>query len=496
MSSSSVAYEEQDAAASVSVADAAAAASAAALPWARLLPTERAELLEAVADAIDARTDELVAIAEEETHLATGRLQGEVARTTSQLRLFGQVLRDGAYLEATVDHADSSMTPPRPDLRRQLVPIGPVAVFTASNFPFAFSVAGGDTASALAAGCPVVVKAHSGHLRLSRRTARVVQEALRDAGAPEGTLTHVEGRDAGKELVTHPAIRAVGFTGSLSGGRALFDLAVSREDPIPFYGELSALNPVVVTPGAVSARAQSIAEGLTQSFTLGVGQFCTKPGVVFVPADGDLTDELRETVAGTQAAPMLMERMVDSFQEGVEALSAVDGVEIVAKSPDEPAAGCSAPLVLATDVGMIKQRPDLLLEEKFGPAAVLVRYRSREELLEGLEQMPGSLTASLHAEQSELNDLSDVLERLEALAGRLIFDGWPTGVAVTWAMQHGGPWPSTTNALHTSVGTTASRRFMRPVSWQNAHPDVLPPALREDNPLGVPRRVDGELQLP
>ena len=494
MSSSSIAPHEHDAGVSVSVAEATAAAASAAVPFASLLPAERAKLLEAAAAGIDAHSEELVALAEEETHLGEARLKGEVTRTTNQLRLFGEVLRDGAYLEATVDHADSSLTPPRPDLRRQLVPLGPVGVFTASNFPFAFSVAGGDTASALAAGCPVVVKAHSGHLRLSRRTAAVVQQALEEAGAPEGTLTHVEGREAGKELVAHPVIRAVGFTGSVGGGRALFDLAVAREDPIPFYGELSALNPVVVSAGAATTRAADIAAGLTQSFTMGVGQFCTKPGVVFVPAEHDLADELRETVGATSAAPMLMDRMVDSFQSGIEHAAAADGVEVVAQSADEPPAGCAAPLVLATDAAQLARQREHLLEEHFGPAVVVVRYRSQEELLDALGEMPGSLTASLHAEPSEFDDLAPVVDRLESLAGRVIFDGWPTGVAVTWAMQHGGPWPATTNPLHTSVGTTAMRRFLRPVSWQNAPEQVLPPALREDNPLGLPRRVDGELR--
>ncbi|WP_159605116.1 aldehyde dehydrogenase family protein, partial [Agromyces humi] len=246
--------------------------------------TDRAAWLTAVADALEAASDELIPLADEESHLGAPRLTGELARTTSQLRLFASAVLEGSYLEATIDHPDATTIPPRPDLRRMLRPLGPVAVFSASNFPFAFSVAGGDTASALAAGCPVIVKGHSAHPRLSRRTAEIVAAALAAAGAPEGVFGHVVGRDAGVKLVQHPEVRAVGFTGSLHGGRALFDLASSRPDPIPFYGELSAVNPVLITAAAIDARSEELASGLAASFTLGAGQFCTNPGVVFVPA--------------------------------------------------------------------------------------------------------------------------------------------------------------------------------------------------------------------
>jgi NADP-dependent aldehyde dehydrogenase len=282
---------------------------------------ERAAWLRAAADALDAARDELVAIADEETHLGTTRLNGEVARTIAQLRLFADAVLEGSYLEATIDRPDPTTTPPRPDLRRMLRPLGPVAVFGASNFPFAFSVAGGDTASALAAGCPVIVKGHSAHARLSRRTAEVVTDALLAAGAPVGIFGHVEGRETGVALVQHPEIRAVGFTGSLHGGRHLFDLAQQRPDPIPFYGELSAVNPVLITPAAIEARADELAAGLAGSFTLGAGQFCTNPGVVLVPAGSGFAERVGAAVAATSAAPMLTDGIAAAFAEGVGGLA-------------------------------------------------------------------------------------------------------------------------------------------------------------------------------
>ena len=480
---------------SISVDEAVAAASRASRTLGRMLPEARAIILETVAGALDDHADELIEIADEETSLGETRLRGEVARTSGQLRLFASVLRDGAYLEAVIDHADPTSAPPKPDLRRQLVPLGPVAVFTASNFPFAFSVLGGDTASALAAGCPVVVKAHSGHLRLSRRTAQIAQDALAATDAPEGTLTHVEGRESGRQLVTEPAITAVGFTGSLGGGRALFDLAVGRPDPIPFYGELSSLNPVVISEGAARGRPEELAEGLAGSFTLGVGQFCTKPGVVFVPQENDLISELETAVAATSPAPMLMPRLLEAFAGGIDELTGTPGVHVaIPARPDAPE-GCASAQVYVTTTATVIDHPEATLDEQFGPAVLLVRYSSQEELQAALDVLPGSLTAAIHADAAEFDGLASVIERLQDLSGRLIFDGWPTGVAVNWAMQHGGPWPSTTSSLHTSVGATAIRRFLRPISFQNAAQELLPPALRDDNPLAIPRRIDGALTL-
>ncbi|MFF1382080.1 aldehyde dehydrogenase (NADP(+)) [Arthrobacter sp. NPDC058288] len=477
-----------------------AAATWAAKTAAAASDVERAGWLNAVADALDANVTELVAIADEETRLGAVRLTGEVARTTGQLRLFARVITEGSYLEAVIDHAEPSSTPPKPDLRRLLKPVGPVAVFSASNFPFAFSVAGGDTASALAVGCSVIVKAHSGHLRLSERTAEIVTEALAAAGAPDGLFALVSGRDAGTALVQDPAIKAVGFTGSIPGGRALFDLAVSRPEPIPFYGELGSLNPVVITAAALQERAGELAAGLAGSFTLGAGQFCTKPGLVFIPAGTDFPALLAEAANDKGAAPMLTERIADAYPDGLRAVAALTdasgrpAVQVVSGSVDQDtAANGAAPVIFRTAAATVLERPAELLEECFGPTTLLIEYSGRYELAEALALVPGSLTATVHAQPGE--DVSGLVEQLSGLAGRVLFDGWPTGVAVNWAQQHGGPYPATTS-LFTSVGATAVRRFQRPVAYQDAPEAVLHPALREANPLGIPRRVDGVLVLP
>ncbi|MGN7200660.1 aldehyde dehydrogenase (NADP(+)) [Arthrobacter sp. SAFR-044] len=480
--------------ATLSLTELTAAATAAAKISAAASDAERAGWLNAVADALDADAAELVDIADTETSLGAPRLTGEVARTTGQLRLFARVITEGSYLEAIIDHADPAATPPRPDLRRILRPIGPVAVFSASNFPFAFSVAGGDTASALAVGCSVIVKAHSGHVRLSERTAEIMAEALRAAGAPEGLFALVKGREVGTALVQDPAIKAVGFTGSIPGGRALFDLATSRPDPIPFYGELGSLNPVVITAAALKARPAELAAGLAGSFTLGAGQFCTKPGLVFIPAGTDFAAEVAAASKDKPALGMLTTRIAEAYPDGLRSFAAVDGVDVVGGSVDQDAvANGAAPVVFSTSVAKVLGRPEQLLEECFGPTTILIEYADQDELAAVLAKVPGSLTATLHSEPGE--DITGLVDQLSGLAGRVLFEGWPTGVAVNWAQQHGGPYPATTS-LFTSVGATAVRRFQRPVAYQDAPESVLHPALREDNPLGIPRRVDGELRLP
>ncbi|WP_194396601.1 aldehyde dehydrogenase (NADP(+)) [Microbacterium atlanticum] len=473
--------------------DALASAAAAAAPvWRAADAATRASWLRAAADALDAHVDELVAVADEETRLGETRLRGEVGRTTGQLRLFATVVEEGSYLELTVDDADPSAVPPRPELRRLLVGVGPVAVFSASNFPFAFSVAGGDTSSALAAGNPVIVKAHSGHPRLSQRTAEIVAGALVDAGAPEGSLALVTGREAGNVLVQHPLIRAAGFTGSLGGGRALFDLAAGRPDPIPFYGELGSLNPVVITRAAVAARGEILAQGLVGSFTLGVGQFCTKPGVVFVPEGAGFEGLVAGFATGAAGGPLLTDRITEAFPSGIEHLESDPSVAVVAQGlPAEP--GSARPVVLSTDAASVAARPDTLLEECFGPVTLLARYSSAEELHAALQAVPGSLTATLHAEASD--DVTAVVEVLARKAGRVLFSGWPTGVAVTWSQQHGGPWPATTS-LHTSVGATAIRRFLRPVVYQDAPAALLPDVLRDESLAALPHRRNGVLRVP
>ncbi|MCV2487792.1 aldehyde dehydrogenase (NADP(+)) [Geodermatophilus sp. YIM 151500] len=453
----------------------------------------RAALLRALADALEGRRDDVVAVADRETALGATRLNGELTRTRFQLRLFAEVLEEGGYLEAALDPAGDTPMGPRPDLRRMLVPIGPVAVFGASNFPLAFSVPGGDTASALAAGCPVVVKAHGSHPATSQLVFEVLEQAARKAGAPEGTLGLVHGVQGGADLMAHPAIRAVGFTGSVGGGRALLQIIESRPDPIPFFGELSSLNPVVVTPQAAAERAADIATGLVGSFTLGAGQFCTKPGLAFVPsgADGDaLVDAMATAVGRLPAQVLLNEGIAAAYARISGELARQRAVRPVARGADPAGAGFEAvPLLLTTDAADL---PDAVTEECFGPVAVVARYDGEAGLSAALERMPSSLTATVLRGDGETALPLAVSQQLRGRAGRLVYDAYPTGVAVSWAQHHGGPWPST-NSQHTSVGTTAVRRFLRPVAWQNAPQEVLPEELT-DGFTGIPRRVDGVLR--
>jgi NADP-dependent aldehyde dehydrogenase len=449
----------------------------------------RAALLDDIAERLDQRRDDLVATAMSETGLPRPRLEGEVGRTTFQLRLFAEAVREGGFLEVAIDHSGDTPLGPAPDVRRMLVPLGPVAVFGASNFPLAFSVPGGDTASALAAGCPVVVKAHEAHPLTSQLAYGVMREAVEAAGLPAGLVGIVHGRAAGAALVVHPLVRAVGFTGSPAGGRALLDLVGSRPDPIPFYGELGSLNPLIVTPGAAAARGDAIAAGLATSVTGSAGQLCTKPGLVFVPtgeAGDDLVARLSGALTEAPAQPLLSTGIATAYRDTVDRLSAAAPAVL----PDDRDAGGPAwavPVLLATD------RTELadVLEECFGPAAVVVRYDDEANLATALAQVPGSLTASLHAEPDELDLTGRLVDVLAPLVGRLVFNGYPTGVRVSWAQHHGGPWPAT-NTVHTSVGVTAVRRFLRPLVWQDAPETLLPEELR-DGYAEVPRRVDGRL---
>jgi len=474
----------------------ASAAGRAAPELAALTLERRAQLLRSAAAALEDARDELVELADAETGLGSTRLGGELTRTRLQLEMFADVVLEGSFLEAVIDLPDPAALPaPRPDLRRVLVPIGPVAVFSASNFPFAFSVAGGDTASAIAAGCPVVVKAHSGHPGLSVRCGQIVGAALADDGAPSGAFAVIHGTEGGRALVQHRAIAAAGFTGSLGGGRALFDLAAGRPDPIPFYGELGSLNPTVVTPGAVAARGEEIARGFVSSFTLGAGQFCTKPGLLFIPKGHGLDDALASAAAETEVGPLLNRRIRDAYVEMSETLAATPGVRsLLEPSTVEQSGFRVPPALLAVSATDLVDRASTLLEECFGPAALIIEYGSTDELDAALDAVPGSLTATLHADpDTEPELVRSLLDRFSAGAGRVIWAGWPTGVAVTWAQHHGGPWPATTSSVHTSVGVTAVRRFLRPVSYQNVPDPLLPDTLRDANPLGLPRRVNGVL---
>ena len=459
---------------------------------------QRVPLLQAAADALDAAAADAVAVADRETALGEERLRGEVARTTGQLRAFADVLDEGSYVEAVIDHARPDPAPPRPDLRRMLIPLGPVGVFSASNFPFAFSVAGGDTASALAAGCSVVVKAHPSHPETSELVFDVLSRALAEAGAPQGTLQLIQGagNQVGEALVMAPEIKAIGFTGSTRGGRALYDLAATRAEPIPVYAEMGSVNPLFVTERALRERLEQLAEGYVQSMTLGNGQFCTKPGLAFVP-EGRLGEEFVSRVAEaaerTKGVAMLNRRMRDALAQQVERTSGLPGVRKLTGGgapPSEP--GFLYPTTVMTcDAATFRRTPELC-EEHFGPFALVVTYASKSEMLELARGIQGNLTATIHAGAGEAASLPDLTDALRERAGRLLWNGYPTGVAVTHAMHHGGPYPATTISLHTSVGSTAIKRFLRPVTYQNYPTELLPPALQEANPLGILRLVDGE----
>ncbi|MGC4852812.1 aldehyde dehydrogenase family protein [Micromonospora sp. DT4] len=452
----------------------------------------RAELMDAVAASLQARRVDLVAAAEAETGLAHARLDSELTRAAVQFRMFGDVLRDGAYIEAAIDHAADTPLGPGPDVRRMLVPLGPVAVFGASNFPFAFSVAGGDTAAALAAGCPAVLKAHPSHPVTSHASAAAIFSAVRDLGGPEGVIAAVYGEQAGRSLVRHPAVRAAALTGSVNAARAIQAAIDERPDPIPLYAELSSVNPIVVLPGAAVDRAEEIAEGLFASFTASGGQLCTKPGLAFVPAGrgGDqLVDALRQRVVSSGGTILLNERIRDAFESRATEFERA-GARVSARAQVDPGTGFAvAPRLLEVELPGLTTE---IADECFGPLMVVVRYPDAAALDAALDAVPPSLTGSVHRGPEDDGDVvRRLVDVLSARAGRIVFDGYPTGVRVSWAQHHGGPWPST-NAVHTSVGATSIRRFLRPLAWQDAPAWVLPEELRDDY-TAIPRRVDGRL---
>jgi len=456
---------------------------------ARATRADRARLLRSMADALEADGEAIIAAADRETALGVPRLTGELARSSFQLRLFAEVIEDGGYLGATIDHADANAQPvARPDLRRMLVPIGPVAVYSASNFPLAFSVPGGDTASAIAAGNAVVIKAHSGHPLTSLLCAAALRRGAEDAGFPADTVALVFGFEAGRSLVQHPAIRAASFTGSVAGGRALFDLASARPEPIPFFGELGSINALVITPDALAERAAEIADGLAASFTLGLGQFCTKPGLVLVPHGTDFAAQLTAAAPATGGA-MLNERIRSGWAKSIDALGSSSQVTTLLQSAAVSLYSMSAEAVIAAGTASVA------FEECFGPSTLLVSYESDSELEAVLRLVPGSLTGTVHAgaeEGAPGTTAARALALLTERCGRVLWNQYPTGVSVTWAMQHGGPYPATTSAASTSVGAAAILRFLRAVAYQNTPAALLPVELRDDNPTAVPQRIDGQ----
>ncbi|MFC8047089.1 aldehyde dehydrogenase (NADP(+)) [Nocardia sp. NPDC057353] len=458
---------------------------------------QRAAFLEAIAAELEALGDTLVERVIAETGLPEPRVRGELGRTTGQLRLFAAVVREGSWTGARLDTPDPARSPlPKPDLRQRRVPLGPVAVFAASNFPLAFSVAGGDTASALAAGAPVVVKAHPAHPGTSELVGRAVRNAVRANDLPEGTFSLVHGGvEPGLALVRHPRIAAVGFTGSRQGGLALVAAAAARPVPIPVFAEMSSVNPVFVLPGALAERGAQLGAEFVASLTTGVGQLCTSPGLVFL-ADGPGADEFvaaaSAAVGGAAAAPMLNAGIAAAFTGGVQRLTGSAGVTVAASGAGASATCTGVPHLFVTDAERFAADP-ALRDEVFGPSSIVVRVADADRLPALAAELEGQLTATVHAAAGDRERAAALLEELELIAGRVLFDGWPTGVEVGHAIVHGGPFPATSAPATTSVGSLAIERFLRPVAYQNVPDALLADEIRAANPLGIPRRVDGSL---
>jgi NADP-dependent aldehyde dehydrogenase len=461
-------------------------------------PEKVAAFLTRVAEEISKLGDELIRRAQAETALPEARLIGERARTINQITMFADLVREGSWVDARIDRALPERKPlPKPDLRRMLIPIGPVGVFAASNFPLAFSVAGGDTISALAAGNPVILKAHPAHPGTSELTARAIESAVKAAGIPAGVFSMIQGvsHEVGLRLVRHPALKAVAFTGSLNGGRALFDAGASRPEPIPVFAEMGSTNPVFVLPGALNQRAGAIAEGLVQSVTLGVGQFCTNPGLVFGVAGAEWSAFAQKTaeLAGAFApAAMLYSGICERYQEGINRVSKLPAVHSAGKSTAEAKRGQAGAAVFAADAATFMKN-QMLQEELFGPSTLLIKCSSKAELQTIARSLPGQLTATIQATEQDLAEHQELISMLVQKVGRLLFNGFPTGVEVCPAMHHGGPYPATTAPHFTSVGTAAIQRFVRPVCFQNFPQSALPVELRNRNERKIWRMVDGKI---
>jgi alpha-ketoglutaric semialdehyde dehydrogenase len=488
---SSVSPEDVERAASI--------ASEAFSSYSRLSGRERASFLNLIASRLESIADLLVARAHNETALPEPRLKSETARTCNQLRLFASVLEEGSWVSARIDRADPQRKPlPKPDIRSLLHALGPVVVFGASNFPLAFSVAGGDTTSALAAGNPVIVKAHPAHPGTSELAGRAIRDCVREQGLPEGvfSLLFDSATEVGAKLVQHPLVKAVGFTGSIPAGRALMDLAVRRPEPIPFYGEMGSTNPVFILPGAMAARGQDIASELHGSFTLGSGQFCTKPGLVFLPQQDSSSNfllEFQDKVVHSPKYTLLTSGIRNSYQREIQNRKGRSNLALVAQGeqPASSLAFLAGVAVFQTEVSSLLSSPDLG-SEVFGPSTLLVHFSNRADLLDAARSLSGHLTATIHGTEEDLREFSDLLQILKHKVGRIVFNGYPTGVEVCHAMVHGGPYPASTDSRTTSVGSQAIFRFARPVCYQDFPDSALPAELKNSNPLGIFRMVDGE----
>ena len=475
--------------------DRAACAAAAAYPAYKALSAERrAAFLDAIADELDALDDQFVALVCRETALPAARIAGERGRTSGQMRLFATVLRRGDFYAARIDQAQPERTPlPRPDVRQYRIGLGPVAVFGASNFPLAFSTAGGDTASALAAGCPVVFKAHSGHMATAEQVADAILRAAERTGMPQGVFNMIYGAGVGEALVKHPSIQAVGFTGSLKGGRALCDMAAARPQPIPVFAEMSSINPVIILPQALQVRSATVARELAASVVQGCGQFCTNPGLVIglrSPAFSAFLEPLAGQINEHPAQTMLNAGTLRSYAKGVSQLAEHALVEHLAGLAQQGAQ--AQPQVFRADVRLLLEGDPVLQEAVFGPPTVVLAVQDAAQLDAAIQSLHGQLTATLIGEPEDLQQFGGLTPLLEQKVGRILINGYPTGVEVCDAMVHGGPYPATSDARGTSVGTLAIDRFLRPVCFQNYPDSLLPEPLKNANPLGIQRLVDGQ----
>lgn len=457
-----------------------------------------ADFLDQIAAEILNLGDALLERCHLETGLPLGRLQGERGRTMNQLKLFATVVREGSWVDARIDTAIPDRSPiPKPDIRHMQLPLGPVAVFGASNFPLAFSAAGGDTASALAAGCPVVVKGHKAHPGTAELVAGAIKKAIEKCNMPEGTfsLVHGNSRTVGEALVKHHGIKAVGFTGSFGGGKALFEYANARPEPIPVFAEMGSTNPVFILPGALKEKAEDIAAGMAGSITLGVGQFCTNPGLSFVQKSNDADffyGQLANKMGNIPAGTMLTPDMKKAFDKGVESTLGIPKVEEFAVGGAEESPNSASPRIFKTSIKNFFENP-ALSEENFGPSSVLVEATTKEQFLKAARNLEGHLTATVHGTDADLLEYKELFTVLEKKVGRIVVNGYPTGVEVCHSMVHGGPYPATTAPQSTSVGTNAMKRFVRPVCYQDYPETLLPKALQNANTLGIWRLVDGEL---
>ena len=462
--------------------------------YSKLTATKRAEFLETIANNIEALGDELLNVANKETNLPLPRLTGERARTCFQLRMFANMLRKGDYVDATIDTAIPDKTPPKPDVRQMLYPLGPVVVFGASNFPFAYSTAGGDTASALAAGCPVIVKAHPAHLQTSTLVAEAIQQAIKSNAIPEHTFQHITETDfsAGKALVQDENITAVGFTGSRIGGRALYDYANARKNPIPVFAEMGSVNPVVLLEGALTANAETIAKNYAGSITLGMGQFCTNPGILIGVKSDALTlfaNHLANELNQVAVAPMLHEGIQSAyFKNSTHALSQTS---ITCLTKNTPIANAASPVLTTVEASVFLANPDLA-EEVFGPYSILVQCENHAQLVEVWKSIKGQISTTIMGTDNDLASNKNLLEIATSIAGRVLLNGVPTGVEVCDSMVHGGPYPASTDSRFTAVGVKAVKRWLRPISFQNWPDHLLPSYLQNKNELGVWRTINGE----